>query len=65
MRAAWAMTTTTIKQLLGVRRMIVFGLGELAPAGVLLLMTQTLAQEAALDRFLIMVAALYFPLLVP
>jgi ABC-2 type transport system permease protein len=65
MRAAWAITTTTIKQLLGVRRMIVFGLGELAPAGVLLLMTQTLAQEAALDRFLAMVAALYFPLLVP
>ena len=65
MRAAWAITTTTVKQLLGVRRMIVFGLAELAPAGVLLLMTQTLAEEAALDRFLAMVAALYFPLLVP
>ena len=65
MRAAWAITTTTVKQLLGVRRMIVFGLAELAPAGVLLLMTQTLAQEAALDRFLGMVAAFYFPLIVP
>jgi len=65
MRAAWAITSTTVKQLLGVRRMIVFGLAELAPAGVFLLMTQTLAQEAALDRFLGMVAALYFPLLVP
>ena len=65
MRAAWAITTTTVRQLLGVRRLIIFGLAELAPAGVLLLMTQTLADEAALDRFLAMVAALYFPLLVP
>ena len=65
MRAAWAITSTTVKQLLGVRRMIVFGLAELAPAGVFLLMTQTLAQEAALDRFLGMVAAFYFPLIVP
>ena len=65
MRAAWAITTTTVKQLLGVRRMIVFGIAELAPAGVFLLMTQTLAEEAALDRLLGMVAALYFPLLVP
>ena len=65
MRAAWAITTTTVRQLLGVRRMIVFGVAELAPAGVFLLMTQTLAQEAALDRLLGMVAALYFPLLVP
>ena len=65
MRAAWAITATTVRQLLGVRRLIIFGLAELAPAGVLLLMTQTLAEEAALDRFLAMVAALYFPLLVP
>jgi len=65
MRAAWAITTTTIRQLLGVRRLILFGLAELAPAGVLLLMTQTLAEEAALDRLLAMVAALYFPLFVP
>jgi ABC-2 type transport system permease protein len=65
MRAAWAITSTTVKQLLGLRRMIVFGLAELAPAGVFLLMTQTLAEEAALDRLLGMVAALYFPLLVP
>jgi ABC-2 type transport system permease protein len=65
MPAALVITTTTVRQLLGVRRMIVFGLAELAPAGVLLLMTQTLAQEAALDRFLGMVVALYFPLLVP
>lgn len=65
MRAAWAITTTTIRQLLGVRRMIVFGLAELAPAAVFLLMAQTLAQEAALDRLLGMVVGLYFPLLVP
>ena len=36
MRAAWAITATTVRQLLGVRRLIVFGLAELAPAGVLL-----------------------------
>lgn len=65
MQAAWAITTTTIRQLLGVRRMIVFGLAELAPAVVFLLMAQTLAQEAALDRLLGMVVSLYFPLLVP
>jgi ABC-2 type transport system permease protein len=65
MPAALVITTMTTRQLLGVRRMIVFGLAELAPAGVVLLMTQTLAQEAALDRFLAMVVALYFPLLVP
>ena len=65
MRAAWAITTKTVQQLLGIRRMLVFGIAELAPAGVFLLMTQTLASEAALDRLLGMVAALYFPLLVP
>ena len=65
MRAVWAITATTVRQLLGVRRMIVFGLAELAPAGVFLLMAQTLAQEAALDRLLGMVVGLYFPLLVP
>ena len=65
MRAAWAITTTTIRQLLGVRRAILFGLAELAPAAVFLLMAQTLADAAAIDRLLAMIAALYFPLLVP
>ncbi len=65
MRAAWAITTTTIQQLLGLKRFIIFGIAELAPALVFLLLSQTLADEAALSRLLAMVAALYFPLLVP
>jgi ABC-2 type transport system permease protein len=65
MRAAWAITGTTIQQLLGLRRVIVFGIGELAPALVFLLLSQTLANEAALNRLIAMVVALYFPLLVP
>jgi ABC-2 type transport system permease protein len=51
--------------LLGLKRLIIFGIAELAPALVFLLLSQTLADEAALDRLLAMVAALYFPLLIP
>lgn len=65
MRAASIISRTTTRQLLGRRRMIAFGLAELAPAAVFLVMAQALADEAALDRFLSMVAGLYFPLLVP
>jgi ABC-2 type transport system permease protein len=65
MRAAWAITRTTIQQLLGLQRFIIFGIAELAPAAVFLLLSQTLSEEAALDRFLGMVAAIYFPLLIP
>jgi len=65
MRAPLAITTATIRQVLGVRRAIIFGLAALAPALVFLLTSQTLADEAALNRFLAMVVGLYFPLLVP
>jgi len=65
MRAAWAITRTTIQQVLGLRRLIIFGIAELAPAAVFLLLSQTLSEEAALDRFLGLVAAIYFPLLIP
>lgn len=65
MRAASAITVATIRQVLGFRRAIIFGLAALAPALVFLLTTQALVDEAALDRFLGMVIGLYFPLLVP
>ena len=65
MRAAWAITSTTIRQLLGVRRAITFGLAELAPAAVFLLLVQTMTEEAAITHVLAMIVGLYFPLLVP
>jgi ABC-2 type transport system permease protein len=65
MRAFAAITSMSIKQLLGLRRLIVFGIAALAPAAVFLLLSQTLANEAALNRLLAMVGALYFPLLIP
>ena len=65
MRPLRAITTATIRQVLGLRRAIVFGLAAMAPALVFLLTTQALVDEAALDRFLGMVVGLYFPLLVP
>ena len=60
-----AITTTTMRQVLGLRRAVIFGLAALAPALVFLLTSQALADEAALDRFLGMVVGLYLPLLVP
>lgn len=65
MRSLRAITSATIRQVLGLRRAIVFGLAALAPALVFLLTAQALVDEAALDRFLGMVAGLYFPLVVP
>ncbi len=65
MRAAWAITATTIRQLLGIRRAILFGLAELAPAAVFLLLVQTMTNDAAITHVLAMIVGLYFPLLVP
>jgi len=65
MRAARTITIATVRQVLGLRRAIIFGLAALAPALVFLLTSQTLADEAALNRFLAMVISMYFPLLVP
>jgi len=65
MSAFLAITSATIRQILGVRRAILSGLALLVPAGVFLLMSQTLSEEAALDRFLFMLVGLYFPLIVP
>ncbi len=65
MRALGAITGATIRQVLGLRRAIIFGLAALAPALVFLLTAQTLVDEAALDRFLGMIVSMYFPLLVP
>jgi ABC-2 type transport system permease protein len=65
MKPALAITAATVRQILGLRRAIIFGLAALAPALVFLLTSQALADEAALDRFLAMVVRLYFPLLVP
>jgi ABC-2 type transport system permease protein len=65
MRALQAITVATVRQVLGLRRAIIFGLAAMAPALVFLLTAQALADEAALDRFLGMIVSLYFPLLVP
>jgi ABC-2 type transport system permease protein len=65
MRSLRAITGATVRQVLGLRRAIIFGLATLAPALVFLLTAQTLVDEAALDRFLGMIVSLYFPLLVP
>jgi len=65
MKPLRAITTATIRQVLDLRRAIIFGLAATAPALVFLLTTQALVDEAALDRFLGMVVGLYFPLLVP
>jgi ABC-2 type transport system permease protein len=65
MKPALAMTAATVRQILGLRRAIFFGLAALAPALVFLLTAQALADEAALDRFVAMTVRLYFPLLVP
>ncbi len=65
MRSLRAITGATVRQVLGLRRAIIFGLAALAPALVFLLTAQALVDEAALDRFLGMVVGLYFPLLVP
>lgn len=65
MRALRAITGATIRQVLGLRRAIIFGLAAMAPALVFLLTSQALVDEAALDRFFGMVIGLYFPLLVP
>jgi ABC-2 type transport system permease protein len=65
MRSTLTITGTTIRQLLGVRRAIIFGLAELAPAAVFLLLVQTMTEDAAITHMIAMVAGLYFPLLVP
>jgi ABC-2 type transport system permease protein len=65
MRALRAITTATVRQVLGLRRAIIFGLAAMAPALVFLLTSQALIDDAALDRLLGMIVALYFPLLVP
>ncbi|MEN8114621.1 MAG: ABC transporter permease subunit [Actinomycetota bacterium] len=65
MRPLLAITAATIRQILGLRRAILSGLALLVPAGVFLLTSQTLSDEAALDRFIFMLISLYFPLIVP
>ncbi|MEA2009787.1 MAG: ABC transporter permease subunit [Actinomycetota bacterium] len=65
MRPLRAITLATVRQVLGLRRAIIFGLAAMAPALVFLLTSQALIDEAALDRFLGMIVGLYFPLLVP
>jgi ABC-2 type transport system permease protein len=65
MRAAWAITVATVRQVLTLRRAIVFGLAEASPALVYLLIANTLSDEAALDRLGFMILVVYLPLLVP
>ncbi len=65
MRAAWAITTATVAQVLTLRRAIIFGVAALSPTFVYLLLVSTLSEEAALDRLGAMIFFVYFPLLVP
>ena len=65
MRSLRAITVATIRQVLGLRRAIIFGLAAMVPAVVFLLTSQALIDDAALDRFLGMIVGIYFPLLVP
>lgn len=66
MKAAVAITTATIRQVLPLRRAILYLIAEAAPALVYLLMVSTLSDEAAaLERLFFMLITLYFPLLVP
>ena len=65
MRAAWAITTATVAQVLTLRRAIIFGVAALSPTLVYLLLVSTLSEEAALDRLGVMIILVYFPLLVP
>ncbi|MCH8992691.1 MAG: ABC-2 transporter permease [Acidobacteria bacterium] len=65
MRAAWAITTATVAQVLTLRRAIIFGVAALSPTLVYLLLIRTLSEEAALDRLAGMIILVYFPLLVP
>ncbi len=65
MRAAWAITTATVAQVLTLRRAIIFGVAALGPTLVYLLLVSTLSEEAALDRLGFMILIVYFPLLVP
>ncbi len=65
MRAAWAITTATVAQVLTLRRAIIFGVAALSPTLVYLLLISTLSEEAALDRLAGMIILVYFPMLVP
>lgn len=66
MRAALAITSATIQQVLPLRRAILYLIAEAAPALIYLLMASTLSDEAAaLERLMLMIITLYFPLLVP
>ncbi|GMQ86676.1 MAG: hypothetical protein BMS9Abin07_2264 [Acidimicrobiia bacterium] len=65
MRAAWAIATATVAQVLTLRRAIIFGAAALGPTLVYLLLVSTLSEEAALNRLGFMILIVYFPLLVP
>ncbi len=65
MKSLRVITAATVRQVLGLRRAIIFGLAAMAPALVFLLTSQALIDDAALDRFVGMIVGLYFPLLVP
>lgn len=65
MKPFLAITAATIRQILGLRRAILSVLALLVPAAVYLLTSQTLSEEAALDRLVFMLLSMYFPLIVP
>jgi len=65
MRAAAALTRRTGRQVLGIKRLVGFGLLELAPAAIFLLSAAELRADRALERLVDVAVGLYFPLLLP
>ena len=65
MSAALAIARVTGRQLLGTKRLIIFGLVALAPAGLFLLGSGTASRSALLDRYMGLTLGLVFILIVP
>jgi ABC-2 type transport system permease protein len=65
MTAAFAITRATTRQILGVRRGVVFLLLELALGGVYLISSTALTEASALDWVLGISMTMFFPVLVP
>ncbi len=65
MTAAAALATMTARRSLALKRLVGFGLLELAPAFIYLLSAANLRADRALERAVDTTVALYFPLLLP
>lgn len=66
MSAATAIAVATVRQLLPIRRAVIYLVAVASPAAVYLLMAGAFADEAAaVERLFFMIVTLFFPLLVP